>query len=273
MPGAAVLSILVPMALAFVGDVLLFRALVRRQACWSAVFAFPAGWVAFEYVVSLSTSGGTVGSLAYSQLAFLPILQSASLAGPWGISFLLFLFPAAVAVGAHLYGTAPKRATRVLGVALAVIAAALAFGWARLAAPEGGARVKAGLLASDAHGHANVQGEGAPTLRLLQSYADRAAQLGAEGVKVVVLPEKIGIVGPADLRGADATLQSVADRTGVTIVAGLIHKTARADYNEARVYAPNRPVLTYHKEHLLPHFESRLTPGTALTVVPRPSGK
>ena len=36
-------------------------------------------------------------------------------------------------------------------------------------------------------------------------------------------------------------------------------------YNEARVYTPNAAVLSYDKHHLLPPFESNLTPGTSLT--------
>ena len=85
----------------FAGAVLLFRALLRRDAPWSALLAFPAAYVCCEYTASVFTPGGTAGNLAYTQLRFLPFLQLASLAGPWALSFLLLLFPAALAIGWH----------------------------------------------------------------------------------------------------------------------------------------------------------------------------
>lgn len=102
-------------ALVFAVDVLLCRALFQRRAVWSALLAFPATWVSFEYLRDITTSGGTAGSFAYSQLNFLPFLQLASITGPWGMSFLLLLFPAALAIGLHLRRSEPKRALRIGG--------------------------------------------------------------------------------------------------------------------------------------------------------------
>jgi apolipoprotein N-acyltransferase len=58
--------------------------------------------VSIEYLRNLTTPHGTAGSLAYSQLRFLPFLQLASVTGPWGMTFLLLLFPSAVTLGWHL---------------------------------------------------------------------------------------------------------------------------------------------------------------------------
>jgi apolipoprotein N-acyltransferase len=81
---AAVYSIA---ALVFAAAVLLFRALLRRGASWSALLAFPAVWVSYEYARNFLTPHGTAGSFAYSQLNFLPFLQLASITGPWGYEF------------------------------------------------------------------------------------------------------------------------------------------------------------------------------------------
>ena len=89
-------------ALAFALAVLLFRALVLRGALWSALFAFPSTWVAYEFARDLISVHGTATSFAYSQLRFLPFLQLASITGPWGMSFVLLLFSAALAIGLHL---------------------------------------------------------------------------------------------------------------------------------------------------------------------------
>src|SRR5579872_6092910 len=48
--------------LVFTVAVLFFRALVLRGAWWSALLAFPAAWVSFEYLFNLISIHGTAGS-------------------------------------------------------------------------------------------------------------------------------------------------------------------------------------------------------------------
>jgi apolipoprotein N-acyltransferase len=261
-------------ALLFVLAVLLFRALLRRGAFWTALLAFPALWVSCEYVHNIATPDGTAGSLAYTQLNFLPFLQLASITGPWGISFLLLLFPAALAIGLYLRHTASKQAWRIVAASLGVIALVLIFGAVRLAQPTPEQRVKVGLIASDGK---NVfpPPDSAATERLFREYAAVAERLAAQAAQFIVMPEKLGVVTDADIRQADAVFQALADKTGSTLVVGLIRVSARAKYNQARVYAPDAPVRTYDKQHMLPAFESMFTPGTSLTVLQkasRPSG-
>ncbi len=255
-------------SLVFVLSALLFRALVLRGAVWSAMLAFPAAWVSCEYAANLISVHGTAGSLAYTQLKFLAFLQLASITGPWGMTFLLLLFSAALAIGLHLRATAPKRALHVVTAALSVIAVVLIFGEIRLALPRPQKEVEVGLIASDA----DIPPKGAETARLLNLYAAKAEQLAARGAQVIVLPEKIGVVLESENKSADLTFQSLANRTGATIVVGEVNVVLPARYNQARIYTPNRPVLTYEKHHLLPPFESSLTAGKTLTVLPEASG-
>jgi apolipoprotein N-acyltransferase len=263
-------------ALMFAAAVSLFRALLLRGASWSALLAFPATWVSYEYVRNLTTPHGTAGSFAYSQLRFLPFLQLASVTGPWGMSFLLLLFPAALAVGLYLRHTAPKQALRIVGASLGVIALVLIFGAVRLALPSPRQQVKVGLIASDEPVNDHVADEGAETDRLLHDYAGEAEKLAAAGAQVIVLPEKLGVVVDPNTKTADAIFQSLADQTRSTIVVGLLHVSplppqGALKYNEARVYAPKASVLSYDKHHMLPPFESPLTPGTTLTLIPTAS--
>jgi apolipoprotein N-acyltransferase len=260
-------------ALVFAAAVLLFRTLLRRGAWWSALLAFPAVWVSYEYARNFLAPHGTAGSFAYSQLNFLPFLQLASITGPWGMSFLLLLFPAALAVGLHLRRTAPRKALRIAGAGLGVTAAVLIFGAVRLAlhAPVG-REVTVALLSSDEPGNTGVAAEGAATARLFRDYAGEAEKLAAHGARVIVLPEKLGVLLDTDAQASDALFQSLAEKTKSTIVVGLIHVSASAKYNEARVYAPGAPVLRYDKHHMLPPFESDLKPGTTLTLLPEHAG-
>ena len=242
---------------------ILFRALVRGGAIWSGLLAFPATAVAAEYVRNLTTPHGTAGSLAYSQLDFLPFLQLASITGPWGMTFLMMLFPAALAIAFHLRRTAPKQAVRVLAASLGALASVLLFGVLRLGTSDAGQQVRVGLVASDDAGNADVAGPGADTSRLFAQYAAEARQLAERGARIVVLPEKLGVVlQDAAGGGGNQLLQQVADETGAVIVVGEVYVDGGAHYNRALVFRPGRGALSYDKHHLLPPFESPLTPGT-----------
>jgi apolipoprotein N-acyltransferase len=253
-------------AVIFALAVLMFRALLLRGAVWSALLALPAAWVTFEFLRNLSSVHGTALTLAYSQLKFVPFLQVASLAGPWGMSFLLLLFPSAVAIWWHLRHTAPCQAVRVLCVGVGLVALALIFGAIRLALPIPGPRVRVGLVASDKP--ENID-RAAHTERLFRDYAQQAEKLIGQGAQAVVLPEKVGVVTNANIGDADAIFQSLADKTGAVIVVGVVRVSPPVKYNQALIYSPGSPLLTYDKHHMLPPFEDYLKPGTTLTLMPR----
>jgi apolipoprotein N-acyltransferase len=260
--------------------VLLFRALARRRAYWSALLAFPAALVSFEWFLNLTSPHGTGASLAYSQLGFLPFLQLASITGPWGMSFLLLTFPTALVLASHLRKESPKQGYRVLGVTVALVVAVLSFGTVRLLSPPpAGSLVKVGLVASDGPNE-HVADEGAPADQLFKDYAVRVAQLAREGATVVVLPEKTAVVVDPDIARTDHLFQSLADERHVRVVLGVLRVSPpgaghpqKLRYNEARVYTPGQPVASYDKEHMLPPFESNLTPGTTLTLLRSSAGQ
>jgi apolipoprotein N-acyltransferase len=260
-------------AVIFALAVLLFCGLVRRGAYWRALFGFPASWVAFEYGLNLISPHGTAGNLAYSQLNFLPLLQIASITGPWGMSYLLLLFSAALALVHHEYSREPRQAWQIGGVSLALIAATIIFGVVRLSTASSDQPVRVGLIVSDAPQDIFVAKEGAPTAALLARYAAGVKKLAEQGATAIVLPEKLGVAVDSDTQTIDAALQSLADKHRVEIVIGLVHVTPTVKWNEARIYTPGAATGSYHKEHLLPPFESIFAPGTGLTVVNEPSGK
>jgi apolipoprotein N-acyltransferase len=263
---------LIPFSIAsllFAAGVLLFRALLRRGAVVIAAIALPALWTVCEYLSSFAPASGTAGSLAYTQLRFLPFLQLASLTGPWGMTFLLLLFPSAIAADLHLRRSKLEQPARVMGSILALLAGVLLFGIVRLATPASRETIKVGLLATD---KVQIAEPGVDTQDLLQSYGEHAERLARQGARIVVMPEKTGVLLDRDAKTADPILQSVADSTGATLVIGLVHVVAPYSFNEARIYSPYQPVATYDKQHMLPPFESKLTAGSSLTLVTGPAG-
>src|SRR5579871_2063502 len=240
--------------LMFALAVLLFRALMRRKAYWSALLAFPAFWTSFEYLLNLTSIHGTAGSLAYSQLGFLPFLQLASITGPWGMTFLLWSFPAALAIGIHLSETERGKAVQITGVTAAVIALVLVLGTVRLFInPEG------------------VPEPGTPTIKLLSGYAKAVEALAQQGAEAIVMPEKTSVFLDPETQQLDTQMQALANAVHARLVVGVVRVVPQPNnalpikYNEARIYTPGGTVESYDKEHMLPPFESRLTPGTSLT--------
>jgi apolipoprotein N-acyltransferase len=258
-------------AAAFAAGVLLMRQFARRGFLWTAWLALPAVWTTFEYGRNLVWPHGSAACIAYSQLNFLPFLQTASLAGPWGMGFVLMLFPAGLALSIDWWRSQRSRALQVLAATLGVVGALLIFGAVRLAIPQSGPDVKVGLIASDANGGNQVENPGVPTEQLFRNYAREATQLAAEGAQVVVMPENMGVVLDSDVAGTDAIFQPIANQTGAVLVVGMAHISIAAKHNEARIYAPYVPVRSYDKEHLLPPFEtSRFIPGTSRTLFAEP---
>jgi apolipoprotein N-acyltransferase len=265
---APVTAWLIPFSIAsvlFSVGVLLFRGLLRRGADFSAVIAIPAFWSVCEYLASLVPANGTAGSLSYTQERFLPILQVASLTGPWGITFLLLLFPSAIASALYLWCRRPVRAKLVLGSALAVLVSVILFGTVRLAKPKPQQTIKVGLLDTDT---VFIAGEEPAMQELTKSYAAQAERLAGQGAKIIVMPEKIGVLLDRDAKTIDPIMQPVADHTGATLVLGVLHVVTPDRFNEARIYRPGQPVAMYHKFHMLPPFESNLKPGTSLMLLP-----
>jgi len=260
------------LALLVAVGVLLFRALVLRGAVWSGIAALASLWVSADWLRYWTTPHGTAADLAYTQLKFLPFLQLASITGPWGMSFVLLLVPAAAVAAWHLRKRDPEQAKRVAYVVGGLLLIILGFGQLRLNLTGRQATVKVGLAVSDApENDIVVSGPDAP--RLLKEYAAQAKALAARGAQVVVLPEKLAVVHDTDATADDAFFQPIADAAGVTIVAGQLHLSPGPNgtlrYKRAQVYSPHASTASYDKEHMLPPFESNLTVGTQHLTLPR----
>jgi apolipoprotein N-acyltransferase len=263
----ALIVLLVP-ALFFAVVVLLFRSFVLRGMLLRAALAVPASWVALEYLSEVRSPHGTFGNISYSQMDFLPVIQIAAVTGIWGISFLLFLFPAAMAAM-----VAPRGDTRgktLVAVVVGIIfAGPLGFGIARLHAERHTASVTVGLLDSDEA--ATMYPKGAASVDLIRSYTAHIPELAARGAQIVVIPEKLGRFTDDEVAQTDEVLGQIAQQNHITIAAGLHHLP---NLNETRVYAPDGHLeAVYEKHHMLPAFESDLLVGTTRTSLERPSGK
>src|SRR5262245_39113030 len=94
--GSAFVMLLRALVLALV--VARTRAVVLGSRHWLTVFVYPALMAGFDTIVAVVSRDGTMGSLAYGQMAAVPVIQIAALAGAPGIVFVVTLFGALVAI-------------------------------------------------------------------------------------------------------------------------------------------------------------------------------
>lgn len=269
--GAAVGVLIIPSCIFGLG-VLLSRSFARRGALWRAALSLPAVWVTYEYLNTVFSPHGTFGSVAYTQMDFLPLLQLASVAGIWAITFCLFFFPTAIAtLLASAASTAQKR--RFAACVSVLFVVIIAFGWWRLHFPPGSEHsVKVGLAASDLPKNLDIE-EPEANGRLLRDYLSEAKSMAAQGAQVIVIPEKLSVLIDPAVDEIDSLFAAAAKADNTRVVVGVLRVTQGTKLNEARMYSPdNASAITYEKHHMLPAFESKLRPGTTRTLVPQPSG-
>lgn len=257
-PLTAVLIALVGPGLVLGLAIALWRGFVQRDSPALAALVYACTWVTYEFALARLSPHSTFGSIAYTQVDFLPILQVASLAGLAGITFLLFFVPGALATGS----------VRVIAPAAILLGGVFLWGRERLAYDPPEARtVKVALISSDAF-VTDPEAERS----LIRDYAERAARLADGGAKLILIPEKIAVIKTIPLEEIDAAFGAAA-KHGATVVVGLERWTADAKLNEARVYDSSGAVeASYEKHHMLPPVESHLLVGTARVNLPGNAG-
>ncbi|OEZ89981.1 apolipoprotein N-acyltransferase [Janthinobacterium sp. HH107] len=262
MPLPAVLAVITVKALLWLLVVLATRRLVLRyRASWT-VLAYPVLWVAIDTLMAALLPDGNWGSLAYSQADNVAILQVAALAGVPGLLFLLCLAPSALALllaGGRAYAPAA-------GATLLLLAAAFGGGAWRVHGAPAASGPLAGLVAID-----DFIGPATPPARaqaVWDQYARHVVQLAGQGARLVLLPEKIAVLAPAQADAVRQRFQALARSTGAWITLGIGVQDAAGRRNLAWLFAPDGAApVSYQKHHLAPPERDFLA-GSAYAVQP-----
>lgn len=262
MPLPAVLAVILLKALLWLLVVLATRRLVLRYRSGWTVLAYPVLWVAIDTLMAALLPDGNWGSLAYSQADNVAILQLAALAGVPGLLFLLCLLPSALALllaGGRAYAPAAGATALLLVVAWAGGA------WRVQGAPESGGPL-AGLVAID-----DFIGPATPPARaqaIWDQYARHVVQLAGQGARLVLLPEKIAVLTPAQADAVGQRFQALARSAGVWITVGIGVHDATGRRNLAWLFSPDGAApVSYQKHHLAPPERDFLA-GSAYAVQP-----
>ncbi|ALG05862.1 nitrilase-related carbon-nitrogen hydrolase [Kibdelosporangium phytohabitans] len=197
------------------------------------VLAAPAAWVTPLYLAAALNPMGIEGTLVTSEVEVPVVMQATSALGPWGVEFLIFFIPTAVATWRP----------RIALVAAAVAALVVGGGVLRLTADPGPSQ-RVALLASNQKGWATDLDTAAGRTLL----ADYVQQLYAlpEGVDMVVLPEAAFASArewPSELT---ELMRRIATGRALTIVVGFQHVSPTAKYNYALSFPNGARYLKHH---------------------------
>jgi apolipoprotein N-acyltransferase len=132
-------------ALIFAGIILLHRSITLRLKSWYALFAFPLSFTAFEYLLLKFSADGTAGSIAYSQMDFLPVIQVAAVGGILAITLLITLLPSFIVFAILYPGNKIASACMFIFIAGVLV-------WGHLRITDDHPSLKVGLaVAAEAH--------------------------------------------------------------------------------------------------------------------------
>jgi len=98
MPFPGIFLVVITLQVSVLGAIPYFinRLFASKISGWKSTLLLPCLMVVYEYVTSFMGSG-TWGSIVYTQVESLPLMQLASLTGLWGITFIIYWFAALVA--------------------------------------------------------------------------------------------------------------------------------------------------------------------------------
>jgi apolipoprotein N-acyltransferase len=243
---------------------------------WSGVLAalvFPTFEVAFYFTLSGESPHGTWGSPAYTQVDFLPLLQTSSWLGMCGVMFVMSLLPSGLAVAWY------RRRwnmdwTHPAIMALAVFAIALMFGWTRIVLTPTTPAVRVAMVASETLIPQSESTDPTDAADILAQYAKMVHRAAATGAQIVVTPEEIIGVAPSYEWDVVLGLQRVAQMSHVWLVVGLNQIGRSPKRNIAVVFSPDGKIAaSYAKHHLIPSLEWDYKPGSKPAVFDPPWGR
>jgi apolipoprotein N-acyltransferase len=287
-PGAAYFAIMLMVALPSVAPYAIDRMLVRRAGAFGHSLVFPSSWVLTEFAVSRLSPYGSWGSIAYTQVDQLALLQFAAVGGLWGIAFLIAWCAstvnwawergfrgADVRAGALVYGMTLAAVLLAGGARLALAPqSANTFRFASVTVPWPAALSPAALLSRPRAGAAldSLRAELHAHQDALIAALAREARAGAS---VVAWSEVDAFVLADEAAAFESRVAALAREERVTVIAGAAVFTPGAGYYENLLlaFSPDGARLArYHKARPVPGDPERGA-DRAIPVFDTPAGR
>jgi apolipoprotein N-acyltransferase len=233
---------------------------LRKLPPVCAVFMLSVLMAALETLTLIVSVHGAAGSLAYSQMEALPVIQLAAMGGVPLIVFVVLLPGSLLGVWIARRTTSSMHAPAIAVATL--LAAAGLFAGLRLSASPLTHHIPATLIVTD-----RFDGEPKDWNTVWRIYQPQIAAHAAIG-GVTVLPEKIALLEGASIAQAEQDVRAAAQAARATLVIGVETHADGIYRNRALIAAPDGSLRAYDKQRLVPGFEARDTPGKTPLLVP-----
>jgi apolipoprotein N-acyltransferase len=260
-----ILPAIVPLPLILV--LYIDRALSPRLGSFGSTLVFPAAYVTMDYLVGF-TPLGTLFSFGSTQFGFTTIIQTASVTGIWGISFLITWFASIVNTAwengfdLRMGGTLSRTASNPALVFTAAALLVLSYGSVRIAtSPSRVQTVRvAGITVEHPRDYWALLDRGTPKEEIarygqemrgiedeLFQQSTRAVQAGA---RIVFWAEGNGVVPSDDLERFISRSEDFARANGIYFAPAILELRygTSLNYNKVLMFTPRGELaFTYQK--------------------------
>ncbi len=245
----------------------------RRWSGELAALVFPTLATAFYFALGAQSPHGTWGSPAYSQVDFVPLIQTASWLGMCGVMFIMSLLPSGLAVAWyrrrwHMDWKHPAM------MAAGAFGLAVALGWIRVMLTPATPSVRVAMVAGNSMAPQSESGDVRDATAVIGLYAKLVRQAAGGGAQIVVMPEKTVGVAPSYEGDVVQGFQEIASVSHVWLVVGFneIERTPRK--NIAVVLGPDGEIIaTYAKRHPVSDLEGDYEAGAHPAIFDAPWGR
>jgi apolipoprotein N-acyltransferase len=194
-PRMMILAFGIPIGVIHGAGYLIWNRLRRGIPSWLGNLVFAASMVTMEWALYSFTPFGSTSAAAYTQLDNLPMLQTVSLFGICGLSFLLYWFAAVTAEGL----TERRIPLRQACLAVGIIAVAHIWGTFRIGSPVKTPTATVATVQTDFDWFATpVLPSSEQRRKVMDTLFERSAQAAAKGAQMVVWNELSNIIDPQD---------------------------------------------------------------------------
>jgi apolipoprotein N-acyltransferase len=247
--------VLVAVQAGYMALLLAFTAAVwREESPVRSSFAIAAGWAAVEWLRGLWPVGGfTWGGLGYTQHDNPLLLPLASIAGVWGISFVVASANALVLAAGVRFRREPLFATRI--IAMAAVAVFLPV-LVPIPAPEGPA-VDVAVVQGNVPKFVAVGSRIIEDRIVAENHARQHVRLVSDPPDLAVWPENAIDRDPTrDPELGPLVTEPIRAVGAYTLVGAVTETDDGRLFNQDLLYTPDaRPVARYTKNHLVPYGE------------------
>lgn len=245
---------------------------------------FPIVATGFEYLNVGNSPLGSFGGTGYSQYGLAPMMQFASIAGIWGIAFLISWLAATIN-WAWEHDFAFPRTRGGLIVVFAVLVLVLLYGGTRmLSAADGAERIKIAAFtleevdpgALSALSRTDEEAFRTTTAEIRQRYLDRTVEAAQAGARLILWPEAAGFGMGEDVDALMLAAQQIADAQDIYLAVptfALYPGSDRPAENRLQVVDPNGEVVLNHVKYGGNILEGTLPGDKVLQVIVTPFGK